>query len=179
MKTVVSYKDKEYFYENDRWWGINVNGVRYRVLSKDLITNLYNISKEEESVLNEPIIVLDEVNEVNEEVNDASLEQDLPSAGLGDSIAKLTTALGIVPCQGCNKRKALLNKVFPWLKQKRDFTEQEIFFLQDLGRRTTMTSEESKELFRIYNEVTGSRVQQCACPGVIRNMITRLNGFLT
>lgn len=179
MKTVVSYKDKEYFYENDRWWGINVNGVRYRVLSKDLITNLYNISKEEESVLNEPVIVptivLDEVNEVN----DASLEQELPSAGLGDSIAKLTTALGILPCQGCNKRKALLNKVFPWLKQKRDFTEEEILFLQELGTRTTMTSEESKELFRIYNEVTGSRVQQCLCPGTVKQLIQRLNGFLT
>lgn len=36
------------------------------------------------------------------------------SRGLGDSIAKVTTALGIKPCGGCKERQALLNKLVPY-----------------------------------------------------------------
>ncbi|WP_020675568.1 hypothetical protein [Geopsychrobacter electrodiphilus] len=36
------------------------------------------------------------------------------SRGLGDSIAKLTSALGIKPCGGCKKRQAYLNKKMPY-----------------------------------------------------------------
>lgn len=162
----VKHNNREYFIENDRWSGYNKNGVIYRVINKDLITTLYNISNQEEDVL-------------NLSQNDDGEMIELPSSGLGDTISKLTTALGIVPCEGCNKRKALLNKVFPWLKQKRDFTQQEIQFVKDIVSRTIMTGEESKELFKIYNEVTGSKVQQCACPGTIKVLIQRLNGFLT
>jgi len=37
-----------------------------------------------------------------------------PSKGLGDSIAKLTTALKIKQCEPCKKRQELLNKVLPY-----------------------------------------------------------------
>jgi hypothetical protein len=36
------------------------------------------------------------------------------SRGLGDTIAKVTTALGIKPCGGCKKRQELLNKLLPY-----------------------------------------------------------------
>lgn len=36
------------------------------------------------------------------------------SRGLGDTIAKVTTALGIVPCGGCKDRQAKLNKLVPY-----------------------------------------------------------------
>lgn len=39
---------------------------------------------------------------------------DQPSRGLGDTIAKLTTAIGIKPCGGCKKRQAALNAMFPY-----------------------------------------------------------------
>ena len=35
----------------------------------------------------------------------------LPARGLGDTIAKVTTALGIKPCGGCKKRQEALNKL--------------------------------------------------------------------
>lgn len=35
---------------------------------------------------------------------------------LGNRIAALTTAIGIPPCGGCNKRKAWLNKAHAWLR---------------------------------------------------------------
>lgn len=36
------------------------------------------------------------------------------SRGLGDTIAKMTTAVGIKPCGGCKKRQEYLNKKMPY-----------------------------------------------------------------
>ena len=38
------------------------------------------------------------------------------SKGLGDTIAKMTGAMGIRPCGGCKKRQELLNRMFPYEK---------------------------------------------------------------
>ena len=38
----------------------------------------------------------------------------VPSRGLGDTIAKVTTAIGIKPCGGCAKRRRILNERFPY-----------------------------------------------------------------
>lgn len=43
-------------------------------------------------------------------------ESNLPSRGVGDTIAKATKAIGIKPCGGCRKRQELLNKVLPYKK---------------------------------------------------------------
>ena len=37
-----------------------------------------------------------------------------PSRGLGDTIAKATSKLGITPCEGCKERQAALNKLVPY-----------------------------------------------------------------
>lgn len=37
-----------------------------------------------------------------------------PSRGLGDTIAKATSALGITPCGGCKERQAKLNRIVPY-----------------------------------------------------------------
>lgn len=34
--------------------------------------------------------------------------------GLGDTIAKITSAFGIKPCGGCKKRQEKLNKLVPY-----------------------------------------------------------------
>ena len=39
------------------------------------------------------------------------------SKGLGDTVAKITKAVGIKPCGKCKKRQALLNKAFPYKDQ--------------------------------------------------------------
>lgn len=36
------------------------------------------------------------------------------SRGLGDTVAKITTKLGIKPCGGCKKRQKVLNKLIPY-----------------------------------------------------------------
>tara|TARA_R100001463_G_scaffold55578_1_gene107221 strand:- start:2965 stop:3117 length:153 start_codon:yes stop_codon:yes gene_type:complete len=36
------------------------------------------------------------------------------SVGLGDTIAKLTTKVGIKPCSSCKRRQEKLNRLFPY-----------------------------------------------------------------
>ena len=43
-------------------------------------------------------------------------ESNLPSRGLGDTIAKATKAVGIKPCGGCRRRAKKLNELFPYRK---------------------------------------------------------------
>ena len=40
------------------------------------------------------------------------------SVGLGDTIAKVTSAVGLRPCGGCKKRQAKLNRLVPYRKRK-------------------------------------------------------------
>ena len=40
--------------------------------------------------------------------------EEKKSEGVGDSLAKLTSAVGIKPCGGCKKRQQALNKLFPY-----------------------------------------------------------------
>jgi hypothetical protein len=42
---------------------------------------------------------------------------DSPSLGLGDTIAKATSAVGIKPCDGCKRRQAWLNRKFPYKQE--------------------------------------------------------------
>lgn len=45
----------------------------------------------------------------------AEAKADAQGMLLGDLIAAMTTAIGIPPCGGCEKRKAWLNKAHAWL----------------------------------------------------------------
>jgi len=45
--------------------------------------------------------------------------KDQPSRGLGDVVAKATSAIGIKPCGGCKQRQAWLNKVWPFRRPAR------------------------------------------------------------
>lgn len=39
---------------------------------------------------------------------------DIPQRGLGDTVAKVTSALGFKPCGGCKKRQEALNRMFSY-----------------------------------------------------------------
>lgn len=41
------------------------------------------------------------------------------SRGLGDTIAKMTSAIGIKPCGGCKERQKKLNEKFPYRRGKK------------------------------------------------------------
>ena len=40
--------------------------------------------------------------------------EPVASRGLGDTIAKVTKAIGVRPCGGCSKRQATLNRLVPY-----------------------------------------------------------------
>lgn len=59
------------------------------------------------------VSALDAYNSVN---SNAEMEYKIPaeSRGFGDTIAKITSAVGIKPCGSCKERQATLNKWLPY-----------------------------------------------------------------
>jgi len=115
----------------------------------------------------EPEIILDGLTE-------ETTDQKLESAGLGDMIASITTAIGIEPCAACERRKQALNKAFPWLKASRDITEEENDFIKKITSTHTLNNDDVNRLFNLYNDVFSSKLSRCACSGLIAKMIQRL-----
>ena len=68
------------------------------------------------------------------------------SKGLGDAVAKVTRAVGIVPCGNCEKRKELLNKLFPF-KTVNALNDIQIDLL---GRLAELSD---RELIDLYNDI--------------------------
>lgn len=60
--------------------------------------------------------------------------------GLGDVIAKVTSAVGVEPCEGCKERQFTLNRLFNFKRVKSEMTA------------------EDKILFAIFMESKGQRV---------------------
>ena len=96
--------------------------------------------------------------------------------GIGDVIANITTAVGIEPCDGCNKRKEQLNRLFPFGIE--EFTEDEktylrIFFAEDKGE---LNKQDQKEILDIYFRVFRVKpFQPCiGCSGVWVSIIKKL-----
>jgi hypothetical protein len=54
----------------------------------------------------------------------ARAECEAPQQGMlaGDLVAALTTALGVPPCGGCEKRKQWLNRAHAWLNDRLGLT---------------------------------------------------------
>jgi hypothetical protein len=46
--------------------------------------------------------------------DDIHNDSNTMSLGLGDTVAKITTTLGIKPCPGCKKRQEAMNRMFPY-----------------------------------------------------------------
>ena len=107
-------------------------------------------------------------------------EQELPSAGLGDTIKTITSALGIKQCEGCKNRQKEYNKIFPWLKLSRPLTDAEIDWVLDVSKRGKMDNAEVNRIFQLYNELFPSKrpIQRCNCPGTIVKLIERIKTFI-
>jgi hypothetical protein len=59
---------------------------------------------------------------------------DQPSRGLGDTVAKITSAVGIKPCGGCKDRQATLNKRVPYKRMETGQSTTPIVPPTGLGR---------------------------------------------
>jgi len=91
------------------------------------------------------------------------------SAGLGDTIAKITEATGIEALAkfiagedcGCDKRKELLNKIFPY-KKANCLSEDDFNYLDDFFKnlKNTISIAQQRELTAIYKNVFNIQLQQ-------------------
>lgn len=86
------------------------------------------------------------------------------SKGLGDSIAKLTKAVGIEPCKSCEKRKNILNKLFPF-KKVNVLNDEQIKLLEKLIELSDI------ELIEIYNDVFNTNLTISTFNINIRNAV--------
>lgn len=164
--TTVKLNNKEYTKKGDDWFSTNKKGIEYKVLGVNILKELNDLLVEEEIDLNAEVDESDGEGEIN-----------LPEKGMsgfGDLVSKVTNALGIDECDGCEERKKKLNDIFPFNRDSRLMTEDEIKFIKDLNSRTVMSADESKRLFAIYNEITKQKVQRCTCPGLHKTMIQRM-----
>jgi hypothetical protein len=48
------------------------------------------------------------------QTDEAGWSPDQPSRGVGDTVARITSAFGIKPCGGCKARQKSLNEKFPY-----------------------------------------------------------------
>ena len=111
-------------------------------------------------------------------------EQTLPSAGLGDVVKSITSALGIETCTKCEERRKQLNKMFPWLNAKEMETlkgEDEALMIRIRKTPSAVQNDDVDALFKLYNRIyTPQRpIKRCQCPGLLRTVVERLELLMT
>jgi len=99
------------------------------------------------------------------------------SEGVGNTVAKITKATGIEKAVkflagedcGCDKRKEVLNHIFPYQKPL-CFTEDEYNYLSErIGKINQVTVSEQKELLIIYNRVFKEKRELTSCSSCFLN----------
>lgn len=94
--------------------------------------------------------------------------------GLGDQIEELTKATGIKgvvewisngECEGCKRRKAFLNKLYPEIiynETKGEITKKQKATLEHIGLdKDVYTADEASILEGIYNQINHTNVRIC------------------
>tara|TARA_B110000211_G_C14019309_1_gene526894 strand:- start:517 stop:900 length:384 start_codon:yes stop_codon:yes gene_type:complete len=115
------------------------------------------------------------------------------SKGLGDTVEKVLKATGIDKIAkfvlgedcGCDERKALLNKLYPYQKPE-CLIEGEYDILDKHFKKYpdsttgTLRAELLRELYSIYNRVMHQSKVPSNCPSCVRNVLSSLkNIYLT
>jgi len=105
------------------------------------------------------------------------------SKGLGDSVQKVFKATGIDKVAkkvlgddcGCEKRKELLNKAFPY-NSVRQFTEDEIKIYEDVMNRTkgTITGQDQGVMVKLYNKVFNANKKASGCGSCVQQTLSKL-----
>lgn len=94
------------------------------------------------------------------------------NTGLGDTIANVTKAIGVEPCEGCNKRKNLLNVLFPFNTPLPMTEEEKEQFKSILERENQklLTAEQINVVFRIFERTFKIKIENYpACGSSVIN----------
>lgn len=105
------------------------------------------------------------------------------SKGLGDSVEKVFKATGIDKVAkkvlgddcGCEKRKDLLNKAFPY-NSVRQFTEDEMKIYEEVMDRTkgTITGQDQGIMVKLYNKVFNANKKPSGCGSCVKETLAKL-----
>ena len=106
------------------------------------------------------------------------------SKGLGDTVEKVFKVTGVDKVAkwvlgedcGCDERKELLNKLFPYVKPE-CLTEEEFEYLHwyFTENPSTITADQQKRLVAIYNRVLHQKAKTTRCtPCFMSNIHTKL-----
>jgi hypothetical protein len=100
--------------------------------------------------------------------------------GVGDVIAKVTEAVGIEPCTGCNNRKEKLNKLFPI--GTKELNEEQYNYLVDFfaADYKELNTQQQKELTSIYCYAYNYQpFEVCGgCTGVWKSILNKLKRLI-
>ena len=100
-----------------------------------------------------------------------SIEKFTKATGIKKVVEKVTEAVGIEDC-GCDERKALLNKMFPY-RSTECLTDQEFDWLDVFykSRRSQLTYDEQTKMVAIHNRVLAVHRKVSSCGSCVREMI--------
>ena len=99
---------------------------------------------------------------------------DNKQKGLGDVIASATKAIGIEPCEGCNKRKEWLNNQTDYIRKlftkhkPNEFMEADRKLWEDFKDRENqkiIAHEDQQLIIRLLKDVLNSSVKACSTCG--------------
>lgn len=109
--------------------------------------------------------------------------------GLGDTVEKITKATGIKAAVdgvfdalgkdcGCDKRKEVLNKMFPSNKPN-CLTQDEYYYLSDFysASKTQITGQEQRRLLDIYNRVFNYNDKMTNCGTCFAGKLSKLKSL--
>ena len=105
------------------------------------------------------------------------------SKGLGDSVEKVFKATGIDKVAkkvlgddcGCEKRKELLNKAFPY-NSVRQFTEDEMKIYEEVLPRIhdRITAQDQSVMVKLYNKVFNANKKTSGCGSCVQQTLSKL-----
>lgn len=96
------------------------------------------------------------------------------SSGLGDTIKKITNAIGIETCDDCEKRRIFLNKLFPYTKHTNEMLDEEIDFIKSIKNNEIFNNDDIRKLYSIYNRVFKERLKYSLCASCIITLREKL-----
>ena len=105
------------------------------------------------------------------------------SKGLGDSVEKVLKATGVDKVAkfllgedcGCDTRKEILNKLFPYKTECLNEEEHEYLEYFFKVQRNKVTSIEQKKLLLIYNRVFNTNKKGSSCAPCVKSMVNELD----
>lgn len=110
---------------------------------------------------------------------DDNTQTKIESFGLGDTIEKITSVLGIKKCEACEQKRKKLNKFFPWLTKENlpELSPEEIeLVLRVRETPQSVANDDVNLLFETYNRIFSPtrKLKKCQCSGLLRMIIERL-----